>query len=142
MQLADGQSSLVLPLTSADELPLDGAREPTQDDYDAIPIGHFGLAMLRGMGWKDEDKKGSDGKPLDPTKIDGPVLRPKGMGLGADKMIKAKALLVQPAKGEVLSIRKGASVRVLSGKQKDLYGTVSTLTHIWGFLVVFIQYVS
>lgn len=90
--------------------------------------------MLRGMGWKDEAKIGSDGKPLDPTKIDGPVLRPKGMGLGADKMIKAKPLLVQPAKGEVLSIRKGASIRVLSGKQKDLYGTVSTLTHFGFFL--------
>lgn len=118
----DGDNGLVLPI-KADELPLDGAKESTLDDYENIPINHFGLAMLRGMGWKDEEKKVS-GKS-DSTKIDGPMLRPRGMGLGADKMIKAKPLLVAPAANEVLSIKKNACVRMLSGKHKDLYGTVS-----------------
>lgn len=113
-------NSLVLPLSS-DQLPLDGAVESTADDYEEIPISHFGLAMLRGMGWKDEDKATAAAKKA----AEGPVLRPKGMGLGADKMIKAKPLLVQPAKGEVLEVRKGASVRILSGKRKDSYGQVS-----------------
>lgn len=111
--------NLVLPAT-ADQLPLDGAKESTMDDYEEIPIKQFGLAMLRGMGWKDEENP----KSKDPLKPDGPVLRVKGMGLGADKMIKPKPLLVAPAQGEVLSIRKGASVRLLSGKFKDNYGTV------------------
>lgn len=115
----DPMSSLVLPLT-ADQLPLDGAVESTMNDYDSIPIANFGLAMLRGMGWKDEEKAAGTA-----NKVDGPVLRPRGMGLGADKMIRPKALLVQPAKGEVLALQKGACVRMLSGKQKDLYGVVS-----------------
>ena len=33
------------------------AAEPTMDDYKAIPVEEFGLAMLRGMGWKDQDAK-------------------------------------------------------------------------------------
>lgn len=111
--------SLVLKAKTADELPLDGAKESTMDDYEDIPIKQFGLAMLRGMGWKDEEQSKED-----KLKNDGPVLRPRGMGLGADKMIKAKPLLVEPAQGEVLSIRKGAVVRLLTGKFKDNYGTV------------------
>lgn len=117
----DGASSLVLPLT-ADQLPLDGAAEPTMDDYESIPIANYGLAMLRGMGWKDEENAGDKANS---KTLDGPALRPRGMGLGADKMIRPKALLVQPAKGEVLALQKAACVRILSGKQKDLYGVVS-----------------
>lgn len=118
LEAVPDQSLVLRPLT-ADELPLDGAKESTMDDYEEIPIKQFGLAMLRGMGWKDEEQS------KDKLKNDGPVLRPRGMGLGADKMIKPKALLVQPAQGEVLAIRKGAAVRLLSGKFKDNYGTVS-----------------
>ena len=28
------------------------AEQSTMDDYDAVPIEQYGLAMLRGMGWK------------------------------------------------------------------------------------------
>lgn len=120
-----GVSSLVVPATNADELPLDGAKESTLNDYEEIPIVHFGMAMLRGMGFKEEPSAKKGAAAADPTKVDGPMLRPKGMGLGADKMIKAKPLLVAPAKDEVLEIRKSANVRMLSGKYKDQYGTVS-----------------
>lgn len=108
-----------LPLKTADELPLDGASEPTLNDYEDIPISQFGLAMLRGMGYKDEVK--SDKK----ITMDEPMVRPKGMGLGADKMVKPKTLLIAPAKDEVLEFKKGACIRVLLGKHKDLYGQVS-----------------
>lgn len=112
--------SLVLSVKSADELPLNGAEEATLDDYDKIPISQYGLAMLRGMGWKEPTENEKK------TKLDvGPELRPKGMGLGADKMIKPKALLIPPAKDEVLTIKKNASVRILLGKFKDMYGQVS-----------------
>ncbi|EDX12652.1 GD20273 [Drosophila simulans] len=93
---------LVLPALKADELPLDGAKEATLDDYDNIPIQQFGLAMLRGMGWVDPPPKKKGSGPID----DAPFLRPKGMGLGADKALKPKALLVQPEKNEVLEIKK------------------------------------
>lgn len=121
----DGGKGLVLPILSAADLPLDGAKESTIEDYESVPVSHFGMAILRGMGFKEAEKKPSE--KGDPTKIDGPMLRPKGMGLGADKMIRPKPLLVEPAKGEVLEIKKNCCVRVLCGKYKDQYGMVSTL---------------
>ncbi|XP_017304772.1 G-patch domain and KOW motifs-containing protein-like, partial [Diaphorina citri] len=65
-----------LPLTT--NAPKEGEKEPTLDDYENIPIQEFGLAMLRGMGWKPDENKNKN-KPMDVT------LRPKGLGLGADK---------------------------------------------------------
>jgi len=123
-QIKDDQSLsnetkvFTLPLKPED-LPLDGAKESSLDDYDSVPIIDFGLAMLRGMGWKDEKNKKKD------NKLDGPVLRPKGMGLGADKMAKPSEPLIQPALDEVLEIRKNACIKILAGKHKDAYGQVS-----------------
>lgn len=114
----DTNKILSLPL-KVDELPLDGATESTLNDYEDIPISQFGLAMLRGMGFKDEVK--SDKK----TAIDEPMVRPKGLGLGADKLVKPKTLLVAPEKNEVLEFKKNACVRILLGKHKDMYGQVS-----------------
>ncbi|KAH8312373.1 hypothetical protein KR044_010454 [Drosophila immigrans] len=122
---------LVLPALKADELPLDGAKESTIDDYDSIPIQQFGLAMLRGMGWKDPPPK-KKGAPED----DAPFMRPKGMGLGADKALKSKALLVQPEKNEVLEIKKQAFVRILGGKQKDQYGQIEGFDDHAGRVIV------
>lgn len=114
----NAQNKLTLPM-AADKLPLDGAKEPSLDDYDAIPISQFGFAMLRGMGLKDEDIVSAQNKD--------PELRPKGMGLGADKVVKKAKLLVQPAANEVLEIKKKAYVRVLAGKHKDMYGQIEGL---------------
>ncbi|KAI8045542.1 splicing regulatory glutamine/lysine-rich protein 1 [Drosophila gunungcola] len=127
----DGQK-LVLPAVKADELPLDGAKEATLDDYDNIPIQQFGLAMLRGMGWVDPPPKKKGSVPID----DAPFLRPKGMGLGADKALKPKALLVQPEKNEVLEIKKQAYVRILGGKQKDQYGQIEGFDDHAGRVIV------
>ncbi|KAH8332119.1 hypothetical protein KR074_002481 [Drosophila pseudoananassae] len=127
----DGQK-LVLPALKADELPLDGAKEASLDDYDNVPIQQFGLAMLRGMGWVDPPPKKKGSGPVD----DAPFLRPKGMGLGADKALKPKALLVQPEKNEVLEIKKQAYVRVLGGKQKDQYGQIEGFDDHAGRVIV------
>jgi len=32
--------------------------QATEEDYDKVPIEQFGLAVLRGMGWKDGDGVG------------------------------------------------------------------------------------
>lgn len=111
-------TTLTLPL-AADKLPLDGAKESSMDDYDDIPINQFGLAMLRGMGLKDEEIISKQNKE--------PELRPKGMGLGADKVVKKAKLLVAPSANETLEIKKNAYVRVLGGKHKDLYGQIEGL---------------
>lgn len=117
-------NKLVLPL-NADELPLDGAKESTLNDYEKIPIAQYGLAMLRGMGFKEDPNKKKIERTADEPMIN--MVRPKGMGLGADKLIKPKPLLVAPKNGELLVVKKNASVRILSGKYKDLYGQVSFL---------------
>lgn len=36
-----------------DELILEGKEEPTLDDYETVPISDYGMAMLRGMGWRE-----------------------------------------------------------------------------------------
>lgn len=101
-----------------DELPLEGAAESNIDDYERIPIADFGKAMLRGMGWKEEEEK---------EKIfDEPAVRPKGLGLGADKVVKKQPLLIPPALHEKLEIKKNACIKILAGKHKNLYGIVST----------------
>lgn len=112
----DSATILTLPLNQ-DEPVLDGAKESSIGDYENIPIAQFGMAMLRGMGLKDEEIRAKNAKE--------PELRPRGMGLGADKLAKPKKLLVAPAANETLEIKKNACVRILAGKYKDLYGQVT-----------------
>ena len=63
-------SSLVIPLTKGQKI---SDEEPTVDNYEEIPVEGFGLAMLRGMGWTENDEKI---KPIET------YIRPKGAGLG------------------------------------------------------------
>ncbi|XP_074602842.1 uncharacterized protein LOC141856434 [Brevipalpus obovatus] len=67
----DGKSNgLSIPMvTGKVEKP---GKVPTADDYESVPVEEFGMALLRGMGWKETDK-------VEPVKS---VRRPKGMGLG------------------------------------------------------------
>lgn len=55
---------------------------PTPEDYAAVPVSAFGMAMLRGMGWKKGEGIGRTFKrvvkPLEQR------LRPRGLGLGAE----------------------------------------------------------
>lgn len=115
-------SNLELPL-HANELPLDGAKESTMNDYVNIPIAEFGMAMLRGMGFKDDQKKKSS------IDIDaGPVLRPKGMGLGADKVVKTSSSSnFVPEEGEILRKIKDSFVKITDGKYRNCYGQVKIL---------------
>lgn len=46
--------NLTLPLKEGQEgLPPEGEAESTLEDYEKIPISDYGLALLRGMGWKE-----------------------------------------------------------------------------------------
>lgn len=133
------QDNFVVPLKPED-LPLEGAQESTLDDYEAIPIESFGMAMLRGMGFKEDTSAAAAKKKEKDDKLlpDGPVMRPKGLGLGAERAPKEAAgkLLIPPAKDEVLAMRNGAFVKVLTGRQKDAYGTVESLNEDTGRVMV------
>ncbi|XP_014240647.1 G-patch domain and KOW motifs-containing protein [Cimex lectularius] len=105
-------------------------KEPTLDDYNNMPITDFGLAMLRGMGWDEKKGIGLNEKVVQPAQ---PPLRPKGMGLGADK-----AMLGQKNKNDNqdLVMKKGAFVKVKTGPHNNLYGKVEGFGDLPGRILV------
>ncbi|KAG2456138.1 GPKOW protein, partial [Polypterus senegalus] len=103
-----------------------------ENDYDSVPIEAFGLAMLKGMGWKEGEGVGKTFKEvIKPVELQ---YRPKGLGLGADK----SAIKTQdesrpkrpPKPGEERADEEpqglvvGSSVLIEKGPHKDLYGKV------------------
>lgn len=97
--------------------------EPKDADYDQIPIEHFGMALLRGMGWKEGMGVGRNTKMVAPVEAQ---LRPKGLGLGADKTNPPKnyKAALSSKDEEKLEFKKGINCVILSGQNKDLYGTI------------------
>ncbi|XP_028923845.1 G-patch domain and KOW motifs-containing protein [Ornithorhynchus anatinus] len=115
----------------------------TEADYEVVPVEAYGIAMLRGMGWKAGEGIGrtfkQDVKPQENQ------LRPKGLGLGADRAAveklgpRAAGRRPRPGEkrpagqeeeeeeGESQRLAPGASVLILSGPHKELYGKVEGL---------------
>ncbi|CAH1970715.1 unnamed protein product [Acanthoscelides obtectus] len=111
---------LVLP-TKEDKLKLEGEPEPTLEDYENIPISDYGLAMLRGMGWKEGTGIGK--KPVKTNLAKPPDVRPKGLGLGATRVIqeeKSKDKAVDKD-GKELILKKGAFAKIIAGPNKGSY---------------------
>ncbi|XP_026326099.1 G-patch domain and KOW motifs-containing protein [Hyposmocoma kahamanoa] len=116
--------SLTVPVAAK---PAGDAKESTLDDYESIPIQDFGLAMLRGMGWNPSK---------DQSKYKQPALRPKGLGLGADKVIKENQKKSGNDKEEELSIVKNSFVKITIGKYSGCYGKVISLDEDNGRVMV------
>merc|ERR1711874_863512 len=105
---------------------------PTMEDYEDIPIEQFGKAMLRGMGWKqDEGIGGFNKKVVNP--ID-PVVRPKGLGLGATKPKKESK--GEGKKDDELVLKMGAFIIIESGHKKGQYAEVEGFDEENGRVVV------
>jgi len=100
------------------------AEQSSLDDYESIPVDKYGLAMLRGMGWKPGEGIGGFKKQVIAT-ID-PVVRPKGLGLGASRPKKQKDQEVKEGE-EKLSLKRGAFVLIDSGNKAGLYGEIEGL---------------
>uniref|UniRef100_A0A8C8RND0 G-patch domain and KOW motifs-containing protein n=1 Tax=Pelusios castaneus TaxID=367368 RepID=A0A8C8RND0_9SAUR len=106
----------------------------TEADYEMVPVEAYGIAMLRGMGWKAGEGIGrtfkQDVKPLEHQ------LRPRGLGLGAD----CSAIQdLQPSgarrpfkpgeehhggEEEPLGLVAGGAVLIIAGPHKDFYGKI------------------
>jgi len=99
--------------------PQEGMEMSTAEDYESIPIDKFGLAMLRGMGWKPTKGVGKNSQIIAASL---PEIRSKGMGLGADKLIKS----VQKTQSseEELKLKQGSFVQFIIGKLNGQYGQV------------------
>ncbi|KAG8554704.1 hypothetical protein GDO81_003869 [Engystomops pustulosus] len=103
-------------------------------DYEVVPVEHYGMAMLRGMGWKEGEGIGKtfkqDVKPLEQK------LRPKGLGLGADRSAINDLEPQKPCRPlkpgdkpeeESKGLGTGSAVLIQSGAHKELYGKVEGL---------------
>ena len=101
-------------------------------DYEAVPIEDFGMAVMRGMGYKDNQGLGiSNQKQID---VFVPQTRPRGLGLGADRKIleklnhlKRNAKKTGIDEKDDLCMEKGACVLITNGPHSDQYGTVESI---------------
>jgi len=100
------------------------AEQSTMDDYENVPIEEYGLAMLRGMGWKPGEGIGGYKKAV--VAILDPQCRPKGLGLGATRPTQQEQGPTKDGEEE-LRLIKGAFVLIQGGKNRGLYGEVEGL---------------
>ncbi|KAJ1371016.1 hypothetical protein KIN20_032877 [Parelaphostrongylus tenuis] len=94
-------------------------------DYAAVAIEDFGLAVLRGCGWKEGEGIGRKPQVV-PLRI--LPRRPNGLGLGAT-LQHPEAMGVKDGKDsdhieEV--IKKDSLIRIAAGRHKGLYGKVES----------------
>ncbi|KAI1725040.1 g-patch domain-containing protein [Ditylenchus destructor] len=92
-------------------------------DYEKIPISEFGLAFLRGCGWKEEDGIGRSNRQAVKLKVSVP--RPKGLGLGANITPIKSTKELKDANAKVLE--KKAHVKIISGTDRGLSGVVQSM---------------
>ncbi|KAF6090509.1 G-patch domain and KOW motifs [Phyllostomus discolor] len=111
---------------------------PKEADYEAVPVEAYGLAMLRGMGWKPGQGIGRTFSQVVKPRVNS--LRPKGLGLGAS-LTEVQALassgphrLPKPdeeqekdKEDQHQGLVPGGAVVVLSGPYRGLYGKVEGL---------------
>lgn len=110
---------------------------PEEANYEAVPVEAYGLAMLRGMGWKPGQGIGRTFNQVVKPRVNS--LRPKGLGLGAN-LTEVQALapkgphrLLRPdeqekeKEDEPQGLVPGGAVMVLSGPHRGLYGKVEGL---------------
>ncbi|XP_076664363.1 G-patch domain and KOW motifs-containing protein-like [Andrena cerasifolii] len=123
--------TLTLPLV--DDQSLRGKDQSTLEDYEKIPVDAFGVAMLRGMGWQPGKGIGKNEKLVSALT---PELRPKGMGLGADKVTLQKQTTNSKKQEEELKIEKGTFVKIIAGKQSNAYGQIEGFDDDAGRLII------
>ncbi|OWA50171.1 putative G patch domain and KOW motifs-containing protein [Hypsibius exemplaris] len=100
------------------------ASEPTQDDYDQIPVEKYGMAMLRGMGWREDQGIGKTNKQV--TKAMEINIRPRGLGLGAVPVKEKKKQMEKDAEEKAeKKITKGSFVRITQGRDEGRIGKVT-----------------
>lgn len=111
---------------------------PEEADYEAVPVEAYGLAMLRGMGWKPGKGIGNTFSQVVKPRVNS--IRPKGLGLGANLM-ETQALAStgshhpprpdgdceKDKEGQPQGLMHGGAVVVLSGPYRGLYGKVEGL---------------
>ncbi|CAJ0600923.1 unnamed protein product [Cylicocyclus nassatus] len=102
----------------------DEAKTTEDADYSAVPIEEFGLAILRGCGWKDGEGIGRHPQVV-PLRL--PPRRPNGLGLGAKPPQPEKIAKNANGQDQVEEeIKKDSLIRVTTGRFKGQYGKVES----------------
>lgn len=96
--------------------------QPTPQDYEAVPVGQFGLAMLRGMGWRQGQGIGRTFPRVVPPLEQRP--RPRGLGLGAEPPPPGTPKPGEPPQG---GPGPGDTVSIESGPHRGVSGKVEAL---------------
>ncbi|MFH4975048.1 hypothetical protein AB6A40_001757 [Gnathostoma spinigerum] len=106
---------------------LEKAEEPVPDaNYDCVPVEAFGLAVLRGCGWKEGEGIGRSNKRVVPLRL--PPRRPKGLGLGAELSV-TQIKQIKPGNNkndDETCLKKMSFVKILSGSNRDAYGQIES----------------
>jgi len=102
----------------------EATEEVVDADYEKIPIGEFGLAFLRGCGWKEQDGIGSTNRKAVKLRVSEP--RPKGLGLGANISQSGKQSKDQ-INGKRKELEKNTRVKILSGTDRGCCGQVKSM---------------
>ncbi|RWS08036.1 G patch domain and KOW motifs-containing protein-like protein [Dinothrombium tinctorium] len=100
------------------------AEEPTLADYDKVPVEEFGLAMLRGMGWKPGSGVGKNNQIAKPIEV---KIRPKGLGLGAEIPSWKQSKENDKQQEEELILKLNAFVQIEIGEYSGTYGQIEAL---------------
>ncbi|XP_039428498.1 G-patch domain and KOW motifs-containing protein [Corvus cornix cornix] len=115
--------------------------QPTAQDYEAVPVGQFGLAMLRGMGWSQGQGIGRTfprwAHGLEPGlrhSLHRP--RPRGLGLGAEAAPPGTPKPGEPSQG---GPAVGDPVRIEAGPHRGVEGKVEALDPETGRALVRLQ---
>ncbi|NXA66747.1 GPKOW protein, partial [Mohoua ochrocephala] len=107
---------------------------PTPQDYEAVPVGQFGLAMLRGMGWSQGQGIGRTFPRVVPPLEHQP--RPRGLGLGAEGAPPGTPKSGETSRGGPAT---GDFVRIESGPHCGVEGQVEALDPETGRALVRLQ---
>ena len=128
----DSKNTFATDLNKDDEEKNEEAKEIDNADYDQVPIEEFGMAVLRGMGYKADTGLGISNKKQANAFV--PESRPRGLGLGADRKIleKINQLKRNLKKSGIdekddLCYEKGAFVLIEKGLHQDQYGTIESI---------------
>uniref|UniRef100_A0A0N5AVD9 G-patch domain-containing protein n=1 Tax=Syphacia muris TaxID=451379 RepID=A0A0N5AVD9_9BILA len=99
----------------------------TETDYNSVKLDIFGLAVLRGCGWRDGEGIGKNNVKVVLSKI--AERRPVGLGLGNDvskyRKDRSKNIEGKNAK-EDYTLKKGAYVEIKNGSYRGKYGQIQS----------------